>query len=296
MIRDLPRQRSYLAVPATSERFLEKASKCDADAIFVDLEDAVVPDAKAEARGRAIEAIDRMDWGERLVCVRVNGLDTAWGCRDVIEIASRSKRVDRLMVAKCEGPEQVHAADVMIRAAECDLAREKPLRLEALIESARGVVNVDAIAAASDRMAALVFGAGDYQVDMGAIGEMPRWNYAFSRIANAARAYGLAPIDSPFVDIANSARLDELARAAAAEGFEGKMCIHPSQIPACNAAFTPADEQVAWAREALRLIAEGVKAGRGAVRGPRGEMLDLMHEKMARRILARLGSDHGQHP
>jgi citrate lyase beta subunit len=138
-------------------------------------------------------------------------------------------------------------------------------------------------------MAALVFGAGDYQVDMGAIGDKPRWDFVLSRIANAARAHGLAPIDSPFVDIADAARLEQLARAAAAEGFEGKMCIHPSQIPVCNAAFTPVAEQVAWAREALRLMGEGVKAGKGAVRGPRGEMLDLMHEKMARRILARAG-------
>jgi malyl-CoA/(S)-citramalyl-CoA lyase len=289
MIRDLPRQRSYLAVPATSERFLEKASKCDADAIFIDLEDAVVPDAKAEGRRRAVEALNRIDWGERLVCVRVNGLDTAWGCHDVMEIASRAKRVDRLLLAKCETPQEVHAADTIIRAAERELPREKPLQIEALIESARGVVNVEAIAAASDRMAALVFGAGDYQVDMGAIGEKPRWDYALARIANAARAFGLAPIDSPFVDIANTTRLEELAQQAAAEGFEGKMCIHPSQITACNAAFTPAGEQVEWAHQALRLMADGVKAGKGAVRGPRGEMLDLMHEKMARRILARAG-------
>jgi len=101
MIRDLPRQRSYLAVPATSERFLEKASSSDADAIFIDLEDAVVADAKDAARERAIEALDRIDWGARLVCVRVNGLDTAWGCRDVIAIASQARRVDRLLVAKC---------------------------------------------------------------------------------------------------------------------------------------------------------------------------------------------------
>src|SRR3954468_19750842 len=100
MMRDLPRQRSYLAVPATSERFLEKASKSQADAIFIDLEDAVVPDAKAEGRDRAIAALDRLDWGERLVCVRVNGLDTPWGGRDVTEISSRARRVDRLLLAK----------------------------------------------------------------------------------------------------------------------------------------------------------------------------------------------------
>jgi malyl-CoA/(S)-citramalyl-CoA lyase len=289
MIRDLPRQRSYLAVPATSERFLEKASKSEADAIFIDLEDAVVADAKSEGRQRAIDALERLDWGERLVCVRINGLDTAWGCRDVIELASRSQRVDRLLIAKCEGPEHIHAVDVMIKSAERELPRENPLQIEALIESARGVANVDAIAGASDRMAALVFGAGDYQVDMGSIGEPARWDFALARIANAARAFGLAPIDSPFVEIANTARLTELARMAAAEGFEGKMCIHPSQIPIVNAAFTPAPDQIAWAREALELMAAGVKAGKGAVRGPRGEMLDLMHEKMARRILARAG-------
>jgi malyl-CoA/(S)-citramalyl-CoA lyase len=289
MIRDLPRQRSYLAVPATSERFLEKAAKSEADAIFLDLEDAVVPDAKSEGRRRAIEALDKLDWGERLLCVRVNGLDTAWGCRDVLEITAHSKRVDRLLLAKCEGPEQVHAADVMIRAGERELPREKPLRLEALIESARGVANAEAIAAASDRMAALVFGAGDYSVDMGSMGEPARWDYALARIATAARAHGLAPIDSPFVDIANTKRLEELARMAAAEGFEGKMCIHPSQIPLVNAAFTPDAEQLSWARSALDLMAQGLKEGKGAVRGPRGEMLDLMHEKIARRILARAG-------
>ena len=287
MIRDLPRQRSYLAVPATSERFLEKASTSDADAIFIDLEDAVVADAKDAARERAIEALDRIDWGTRLVCVRVNGLDTAWGCRDVIEIAARAKRVDRLLLAKCEGAEQVHAADVMIGAAARELRREKPLELEALIESARGVANVEAIAAASDRMAALVFGAGDYQVDMAGIGAPARWDYALARIANAARAHGLAPIDSPYVDFADTPGLERLARRAAEEGFEGKMCIHPSQIAVANAAFTPAAEQVEWAQRALELMAAGAREGRGAVRGPRGEMLDLMHEKMARRILAR---------
>jgi malyl-CoA/(S)-citramalyl-CoA lyase len=289
MSRELQRQRSYLAVPATSDRFLEKAATSDADAIFIDLEDAVVPDAKAQGRQRAIDALERLDWGTRLVGVRVNGLESEWGCRDVIEIASHSKRVDRLLIAKCETPEQVHAADVMIRAAERALPREAPLRLEALIESARGIVNAEAIAAASGRMAALVFGAGDYQVDMGSIGAPARWDYALARIANAARAHGLAPIDSPFVDIADTERLTQLARAAAAEGFEGKMCIHPSQVAIVNVAFTPDDEQVEWARRALELMAAGVKAGKGAVRGPRGEMLDLMHEKMALRILARVG-------
>jgi len=289
MIRDLPRQRSYLAVPATSERFLGKASQSAADAIFIDLEDAVVADAKDSARDRAIGAIDQMDWGTRLVCVRVNGLETAWGCRDVMEIASRAKRIDRLLLAKCEGADQVHAADVMIRAAEQALRRERPLQIEALIESARGVVNADAIAGASDRMAALVFGAGDYQVDMGGVGAPARWDYALARIANAARAHGLAPIDSPYIDFADAAGFERLARRAAEEGFEGKMCIHPSQISLANAAFTPAPGQVDWANRALELMAAGAKEGRGAVRGPRGEMLDLMHEKMARRILARAG-------
>jgi len=184
----------------------------------------------------------------------------------------------------------VHAADVMIRAAAKELPRAKPLEIEALIESARGVANAEAIAGASELMAALVFGAGDYQVDMGSIGASARWDYALARIANAARAHGLAPIDSRYVDFADSAGLVRLARQAAQEGFEGKMCIHPSQIAIVNAAFTPAAEQIEWAQRALELMASGANEGRGAVRGPRGEMLDLMHEKMARRILARAGS------
>jgi malyl-CoA/(S)-citramalyl-CoA lyase len=289
MQRELPRQRSYLAVPATSERFLAKATQSAADAVFIDLEDAVVAEAKVEARARALAAIDGLDWGKRLVCVRVNGLDTPWGREDVREMA-RSRRLDRILLAKCESVNHVHVAANILRAAEGDALPERPMMLEALIESPRAVVNVEAIAGASDMLAALVFGAGDYQVDLGTLGAPPpHWDYALARIANAARAFGLAPIDAPFIQIADVDGLQRAARLAASLGYEGKMCIHPSQLEAVNAAFSPDAAQVEWARAALEAMAAGAREGRGAVRGPKGEMLDLMHEKMARRILARAG-------
>src|SRR5947209_4557829 len=150
MQRELPRQRSYLAVPATSERFLAKAAQSVADAVFIDLEDAVVAEAKVEARERAIAAIDSLDWGQRLVCVRVNGLETAWGRDDVREMA-RSRRLDRILLAKCDSAEQVQVAANILLA---NTLRDRPLMLEALIESPRALVNVEAIAGASDVLAA----------------------------------------------------------------------------------------------------------------------------------------------
>jgi citrate lyase beta subunit len=127
-------------------------------------------------------------------------------------------------------------------------------------------------------------------VELGTLGEPPaHWDYALARIANAARAFGLAPIDAPFIHINDTDGLTRSARLAASLGFEGKMCIHPSQLEPVNAAFSPDAAQIEWARGALEAMAGGAREGRGAVRGPRGEMLDLMHEKMARRILARAG-------
>jgi malyl-CoA/(S)-citramalyl-CoA lyase len=305
-------QRSLLAVPATSPRFLEKAAQSDADALFIDLEDAVIPALKVEARASAIAALNQLDWGTRIVSLRVNGLDTPWGCRDILEVAEACPRLDRILLPKCESPGDVHAVAVMLRAAEQATGRQRELRMEALIETARGVANVESIAQAGGRLVAMVFGGGDYQLDLGSFqrgvgapspeyvvltdddgkGARERhwndlWHYAMARIANACRAYGLAPIDGPFTGIADAEGLRAATRRALALGFEGKMAIHPSQIEAINELMSPTAQQIEWAHEALTAMAAAAAEGRGAVKDKRGEMIDLMHVKLARKLLDR---------
>lgn len=285
-------QRSLLAVPATNARFLEKAAQSAADAVFIDLEDAVVPELKAEARARAIEAIGSIDWGKRSLGVRVNDLTTPWGMRDLVELAEGTKRLDFVILPKCETPGDVAAAEAALRRSE--------IRLAVLIETAKGVANVEAIAAAGGRLTAMIFGPGDYALDLGVIpavstettGRNPiSFDFALARIANACRAYGLAPIDGPYFDIANPDGCRAECRRAAALGCEGKMAIHPSQVAIANEVFSPSEAQVAWAREVLDAMAAAGSRGSGAVKTKDGKMIDLVHIKIARKILERADRD-----
>jgi malyl-CoA/(S)-citramalyl-CoA lyase len=319
MAPDRRPQRSLLAVPATSQRFLEKAALCAADAIFIDLEDAVIPALKVEARARAIAALNDLDWGNRIVSVRVNGLDTPWGCRDILEVAEAAPRLDRILLPKCETPGDVHAVGVMLGSAEQAAPRTRPIRIEALIETAKGVANAEAIAASGTRLAAMVFGSGDYQLDLGSFGRTvgapspdyvvltgadaqggrerhwnDLWHFAMARIANACRAYGLAPIDGPFGGIADPEGLRAAARRAVALGFEGKMAIHPSQIEIANEVFGPSEAEVAWAHEILEAMAAAAAQGRGAVKDKTGAMIDLLHIKLAHKLIERAGRIAGK--
>lgn len=306
------RERTLLAVPATTARFLEKAAQSAADAVFLDLEDAVTPEFKQQARALAIQALNELDWGARKVAVRVNGLDTSWGCREILDLVESCPRLDSILVPKCSSADDVRAAEVLVRAAEKAGGRERPVRIDALIETARGVAHVEAIAAASERLGALVFGAGDYQRDLGKFQRVvgapsadyavltdadpdghrqvhwnDQWHFAMARIANAARAYGLTPVDGPFTAIKDAEGLRAAARRALALGFAGKMAIHPDQLATITEVFSPSPEQVVWAREVLQLMAEASSSGKGAVKDARGDMLDIMHVNLANEILAR---------
>src|SRR5882724_4094698 len=159
--------RSLLAVPATSPRFLEKAAQGPADAIFIDLEDAVINVLKPKARADAIAAINGLDWGERIVAVRVNSLGTSWGCRDILDVVEACPRLDYILLPKCESPGDVHAVEVIMRSAEAAASRDRKVGIMGLIETPRGVANVEAIAQAGGGLFALVFGGGDYQLDLG---------------------------------------------------------------------------------------------------------------------------------
>ncbi len=282
-------QRSELAVPASSARFIDKAAGCAADAIFLDLEDAVIPELKVQARNNAIAALNDIDWGGKTVSVRVNALDTQWGCRDIMEVAEACPRLDRILLPKCDTPGHVIAVELMLGGIELGLKRERRIGMEALIETAKGLANVEAIAATGGRLEALIFGAVDYQLDMKIFHASVNdpWHFELARVANACRAYGLAPIDGPFTNIGDPEGFRAAAVRAAALGFEGKWAIHPSQIEVANEVYTPTPMQLAWAREVLEALAAAGKEGRGAVKNKDGDMIDMAHRKMAHAILER---------
>jgi malyl-CoA/(S)-citramalyl-CoA lyase len=271
--------RSLLAVPATNPRFLEKAAQSAADAVFIDLEDAVVPELKVEARAKAVAAINGMDWGHRQLGVRVNDLTTAWGAGDLVELAKAAPRLGFVILPKCDTPADVAAADAMLRGTG--------IRLIGLVESARGVAGCEAIAAASPRMSALIFGPGDYSLDLGVLDGSLDTSFALARIANAARAFGLDAIDGPWFEIANPEGLRNACRRAASLGCGGKMAIHPSQVDIAHEVFSPSAPQLAWAREVLDAMAAAGAEGRGAVKTTDGKMIDLVHIMIARKVIER---------
>lgn len=308
---DFRLQRSELAVPATSEKFFEKAANSRADSIFLDLEDAVAPTRRIEARAKAVRALEEMDWGTKTVSVRVNGLGTAWSLADIIAVA-RCKRLDMILLPKVETPGDVIFLDRLLSALELETPRERPVGIEILIETTKGLANVEAIAACSNRLEGMIFGVGDYSIELenfdtifGASNpdyavlarepDLPsqrhwndQWHFALARIANACRAYGLRPIDGPYANYADEEGYRSSCRRARALGFEGKWAIHPSQVEQANAEFTPSAAQVAWAREISIQMSEAAQQGTGAI-GLQGVLIDRAHVLLAGKILRRAG-------
>lgn len=309
--RPLRVQRSELAVPATSPHFFDKAAQGSADFIFLDLEDAVAPALKVEAREAAIAALNQLDWGDKTMAVRVNGLETPWGQRDILEVAGRCPRLDLILLPKVARPFDVEFVDALLTGLERERPGGKRIGLEVLIETAMGVANVEAIAAASPRLEAMIFGIGDYSVDLGTCGEAvgasdPRyavlerpdaaglrrrhladqWHFALARIANACHAHGLRAIDGPYADYGDPEAFRASAERGAALGCEGKWAIHPSQVAIANEVFTPSAAQLAWAREILAELARATAEGAGAY-GRKGVLIDMAVEKIARAVCAR---------
>jgi len=282
--------RSQLSAPGSSSRFIEKAAESAADIVMLDLEDAVAPPDKPAARKTVIQALRDLDWGSRTVSVRINALDTPFMYRDLIEVAEQAgDRLDLIMVPKVGKAADVHLLDVLLSQIEAATGRKR-LGLELQIETAEGLQNVDAIAAASPRVESLHFGPGDYAASIGARttsigGPVPdyavlsepdadgarppyygdAWHYALARIVVACRAAGVRPVDGPYADFRDPEGLRWSARRASALGFEGKWAIHPDQIPVLNEVFSPTTEEVARARRILEALAEGERENRGAV-------------------------------
>ena len=298
--------RSELAVPGIQTKFFEKAAKSAADAVFLDLEDSVAPDDKERARKNVIEALNDIDWAGKTIAVRINGLDTHYMYRDVVDVMEKAgRRLDLIMIPKVGTASDVYAVDMLVTQIETALGDEKRIGFSLLIETALGMANVEAIAGASRRNEALNFGPADYAASIGARttrvgganpdyvvladadadegraahwGDM--WHYALSRVAVAARANGLRPIDGPFGDFGDPDGFRAAARSSAALGFVGKWAIHPSQIAPANEVFSPSATEVAQARRIIDAMEQAAREGKGAV-ALDGHLIDLASIRQA---------------
>ena len=298
--------RSELAVPGSSPDFFEKAAKSDTDVIFLDLEDSVAPDDKEKARTNIIKALNEINFGNKVISVRINGLDTHYMYRDVVDILEQGgERLDLIMIPKVGTDKDVYAVDMLVTQIEDKIKKKKKIGFEMIIETALGMQNVYEIATASKRNESLHFGIADYAASTKAkttgIGtQNPKysvltdpdakgkrevvwsdmWHYPLSRMIIAARAAGLRPVDGPFGEIKDSDAYESSANRAAVLGCEGKWAIHPSQIDLANKIFTPPEEEVTKAKRILEAMEEAQKQGKGAA-SLDGRLIDLASVRQA---------------
>lgn len=283
--------RSELAVPGSQPQMFQKAAESAADVIFLDLEDAVAPDEKEQARKNIIKALNEIDWGRKTMSVRINGLDTHYMYRDVVDVVEQAgQRLDLIMIPKVGTAADVYAVDMLVTQIEDAKGWTKRIGFEHIIETALGMQNVSDIAAASKRNESLHFGVADYAAStrarttvIGGVNENyavltdpdpagerqvhwgDMWHYALSRMVVAARANGLRPIDGPFGDFSDPDGFRAAAYRAAVLGCEGKWAIHPSQIALANDVMSPSEAEIARAQKILNAMAEAEAAGKGAV-------------------------------
>ncbi|HRX73826.1 MAG TPA: CoA ester lyase [Hyphomonas sp.] len=304
--------RSELAVPGSQPEMFEKAAKSAADVIFLDLEDAVAPDEKEQARKNVIRALNDIDWGKKSMSVRINGLDTHYMYRDVVDVVEQAgERLDLIMIPKVGTAADVYAVDMLVTQIEDARGLKKRIGFEHIIETALGMQNVTEIAKASKRNESLHFGVADYAAStrarttiIGGVnpdyavltdadeegvrashwGDM--WHYALARMVVAARANGLRPIDGPFGDFRDPNGYRAAARRAAVLGCEGKWAIHPSQIALANEVMSPSEAETTKAHRILEAMAEAEAAGKGAV-SLDGRLIDFASIRQAQVLVDR---------
>jgi citrate lyase subunit beta/citryl-CoA lyase len=299
--RNLPR-RSCLSVPGSSEKMMGKAPNLGADMVFLDLEDAVAPLEKEAARDKVVKAINDLDWGDTVLCVRVNAWDTRWTYRDVIHVVENSsERLDEIMLPKVQSAADVQALDMLLTQIEETTGRTSTVGIEAQIETARGLINVEEICAASPRLETIVFGPADFAAST----EMPvltggvqipeypgdHFHYVFSKILMAGRANGLQVIDGPYLKIRELDALREYSMRPRILGYDGKWALHPDQVAVINEVFTPTQEQFDHAIDLLEAYEKATTEGgagerKGAVMFG-DEMIDEASRKMATKFVIR---------
>ena len=290
-------QRSELAVPGSQPALFKKALESEADYVFLDLEDAVAPADKEPARQNVVTALLEHEWRDhgKTVCVRINGIDTHYMYRDVVDVVEQAgHRLDCLLVPKVGVPADVYLVDALLTQIEAARGIPHRIGIEVLIETALGMANVEAVAQASRRLEAMHFGVADLAASLRArtvsIGGLnpdypgDQWHAALARLVTACRAYGLRAIDGPYGDFRDPHGYVAAARRVAALGFEGKWAIHPSQISLANDVFTPPAAEVERARRILAALDEAAREGRGAAQLD-GRMIDAASARMAENIV-----------
>jgi malyl-CoA/(S)-citramalyl-CoA lyase len=301
--------RAELAVPGSNPSLFEKSAKSKADIIFLDLEDAVAPSDKEQARRNVITALNDVEWGTKTMMVRINGLDTHYMYRDVVDVVEACPRLDMILIPKVGVAADVYALDMLVTQIETAKGRAKRIGFEVLIETALGMANVEAIAQSSRRLEAMSFGVADYAAstrarttviggvnpDYGVLADKDseggrnyfwadQWHAAQTQMLIACRAYGLRPIDGPFGDFSDADGYLAAAKRAAVLGYEGKWAIHPSQIELANQVFTPSKAEVTKAQRILEAMDQAAKEGKGAV-SLDGRLIDIASIRMAEALL-----------
>ncbi|HLZ84106.1 MAG TPA: CoA ester lyase [Caulobacteraceae bacterium] len=271
-------RRSALYMPASNPRAVEKSRSLACDVVILDLEDAVLPEAKEKARSDAVAAVTAGGFGRREVVIRVNALSTPWGEAD---LAAAAAGPDAVLAPKIRGPEDIAAYDRALASAPPNT------RLWAMIETPQAILAIDAIAGAPSRLGALVMGINDLAKEVGARqtpGREP-FQAAMALTVTAARAHNLTVLDGVHNEIDDLAALEAVCRQGADFGFDGKTLIHPSHLAICNAAFTPAAAEVTWARAVIAAFDAPENAGKGALR-VEGRLAELLHRDQAARLVA----------
>ena len=290
-------QRSTLAVPGSQPQMFQKAAESEADVVFLDLEDAVAPADKEQARLNVIKALLEIDWkgAGKTVMVRLNGIDTHYFYRDVVDVIEQAgHRLDLVLIPKVGVPADVYLTDALLTQIEAARGIPHRIGIEVLIETALGMANVEAIAQSSKRLEAMHFGVADFAASVRArtvsIGGLnpdypgDQWHAGLARMTVACRAYGLRAIDGPFGDFKDPDGFMAAARRDAALGLEGTWAIHPSQIPLCNEVFSPPAAEVDRAKRILVALDEAARAGRGAAQLD-GRMIDAASARMAQVVV-----------
>ncbi|MDJ0822302.1 MAG: L-malyl-CoA/beta-methylmalyl-CoA lyase [Paracoccaceae bacterium] len=296
--------RCQLFGPGSRPAIFEKMAASAADVINLDLEDSVAPSDKDSARANVIEAIGGIDWGQKTLSVRINGLDTPYWYRDVVDLLEQgSERLDRIMIPKVGCAADLYAVDALVTAVEQAKNRKKSLQFEVIIESAAGISHVEEIAAATPRLVAMSLGAADYAASMGmattGIGGTQEnyyvlrdgtkywgdpWHWAQTAIVAACRTHGVLPVDGPYGDFSDPEGFRAQALRSLTLGMVGKWAIHPKQVALSNEVFTPTEEAVTEAREILHAMEEAKANGEGAT-VYKGRLVDIASIKQAEVIV-----------
>ena len=297
--------RCQLFGPGSRPELFAKMAASAADVINLDLEDSVSPNDKAAARKNIIEAIGAVDWGNKTLSVRINGLDTPWWYRDVIDLVEQAgDRLDQIMIPKVGNAGDLYAVDALVSGAEAAVGRGRKLEFEVIIETAAGFAHVEEICAASPRLKAMSLGAADFAASMGmattGIGGTQEgyymlapdgsrhwsdpWHGVTAAIVAACRTHGILPVDGPFGDFSDDEGFRAQARRSAVMGMVGKWAIHPKQVALANEVFTPSEEQVTEAREILAAMKAAEEAGQGAA-VYKGRLVDLASIRQAKVIV-----------